>query len=109
MHKLARTRLNLVQQAHVLKRDHGLIGEISDQLDLLFTECPNLLSVDGDRADELMLVEHRDNDERSGTTKFGGSDEIRIALDPDLLPWHRGCEPPVSSARHGQDRFPDPG
>src|SRR3954470_14678078 len=85
MGKLARTRLNLVEQAHVLNRDHGLIGEISDQLDLLFTECPNLLSVDGDRADELMLVEHRDNDERSGTTKFGGSDEIRIALDPDLL------------------------
>src|SRR5262245_57121708 len=32
-----------------------------------------------------MLVKHRDNDERSGTTKFGGSDEIRIALNPDLL------------------------
>jgi hypothetical protein len=70
MGKLARTRLNLVQQAHVLNRNHSLIGEISDQLDLLFTEWPNLLSVDGDRTDELKLVEHRDNDKRSGTTKF---------------------------------------
>jgi hypothetical protein len=76
----------LIEQLQFVDRDHGLIGEISDQLDLLFTECPNLSPVDGDRADEFLLVEHRDNDERSATTKFSGSDEIRIALDPDLRP-----------------------
>jgi ABC-type uncharacterized transport system substrate-binding protein len=52
---------------------------------LLFTEWLDLLSVDGDRADEPILVKHWDNEECSGATKFGGCDEIRIALDPDLL------------------------
>ena len=36
--KLARPRLHLVEQPHVLDRDHRLVGEGSDQLDLLFGE-----------------------------------------------------------------------
>src|SRR5262249_24762567 len=35
MSKLARTRLNLVEEPHVLNRDHGLIGKRGYQLDLL--------------------------------------------------------------------------
>ncbi len=32
----SRARLHLVEQAHVLDRDHGLVGESRYQLDLLF-------------------------------------------------------------------------
>ena len=38
---LARARLHLVEQAHVLDRDHGLVGEGGDQLDLLVGERPD--------------------------------------------------------------------
>jgi hypothetical protein len=35
---LARARLDLVEQPHVLDRDHRLVGEGGDQLDLLIGE-----------------------------------------------------------------------
>src|SRR5262245_43274213 len=41
MGKLARTRLNLVEEAHVFHRDHRLVGEGLDQLDLLGGERPH--------------------------------------------------------------------
>ena len=36
--QLARARLHLVEQPHVLDRDHRLVGEGGDQLDLLLAE-----------------------------------------------------------------------
>ena len=47
LRKLARARLHLVEQPHVLDRDHRLVGEGGDQLDLLFGEWPNLLTRQG--------------------------------------------------------------
>ena len=38
--KLARARLHLVEQPHVLDRDHRLVGEGGEQLDLLVGERP---------------------------------------------------------------------
>ena len=35
----------LVEQARVLDRDDGLVGEVLDQLDLLVSERPDLLAV----------------------------------------------------------------
>ena len=49
----------LVEQPRVLDGDDGLGGEVLDQLDLLVGERANLLAVDGDRADQLVLLEHR--------------------------------------------------
>ena len=43
----------LVEQARVLDRDDGLVGEVFDQFDLLVGEWPDLLSIDCDRADQL--------------------------------------------------------
>ena len=40
--ELARARLHLVEQPHVLDRDHRLVGEGRDQLDLLVGERPQL-------------------------------------------------------------------
>src|SRR5262245_14448880 len=39
--KLARPRLHLVEQSHVLDRDHRLVGEGRDQIDLLLREWVN--------------------------------------------------------------------
>ena len=39
--QLARARLHLLEQPHVLYGDHSLVGEGLDQLDLLFRERPH--------------------------------------------------------------------
>ncbi len=49
----------LVEQPGVLDGDDGLGGEVRDQLDLLVRERADLLAVDDDRADQLVLLEHR--------------------------------------------------
>ena len=49
----------LVEQARILDGDNGLRGEVLHQLDLLVGEWPHLLAVDDDRADQLVVLEHR--------------------------------------------------
>ena len=49
--QLARARLHLVEQAHVLDRDHGLVGEGGDQLDLSVRERPDDVPRQVDHAD----------------------------------------------------------
>ena len=52
----------LVEQPGVLDGDDGLVGEVREQLDLLVGERPHLLTVDVDRADQLVVLEHRHRD-----------------------------------------------
>src|SRR5262245_1442973 len=49
----------LVEQASVFDRDDALRSEVCKQLDLLVGERPHLLAIDGNRADNLALLEHR--------------------------------------------------
>ena len=51
----------LVEQARVLDGDDGLIGEIRDEFDLLVSEGADLCAIDGDSADEFVILEHRRN------------------------------------------------
>ena len=51
--------LGLVEQAHVLDRDHGLAGKRLQQVDLLVRENARLGAIDRDRADDLLVPEHR--------------------------------------------------
>ena len=62
--------LQLVEQPRVLDGDHGLVGEICHQLDLLFGERPYLLAVDRDDADQLIVLEHR-NADKTGQLHLG--------------------------------------
>ena len=48
-----------VEQPRVLDGDDGLGGEVLHQLDLLVGERAHLLAVDGDGADQLVVLEHR--------------------------------------------------
>ena len=57
--KLARARLHLVEQPHVLDRDHRLVGEGRDQLDLLVGERPHLGARQHDHADRNALAQER--------------------------------------------------
>src|SRR5262245_30220036 len=61
----------LVEQPGVLDGDDGLGGEILNQLDLLVGERLRLLAVNDNRADQLVVLEHRRGSNRSCTTQFG--------------------------------------
>src|SRR5262245_7132720 len=63
--ELARARLHLIEQPHVLDRDHRLVGEGFKQFDLLLTECPRLRAYYGERADDHSLAEKRHADSSS--------------------------------------------
>ena len=52
--------LGLVEQAHVLDRDHGLVGKGLEQLDLVAAEFAGLTAGDADHTDGLIVTEHRD-------------------------------------------------
>ena len=52
-----------VEQPDILDGDDGLAREIRDQLDLLLAEWAHLSAVDGDRPDQLVLLEHRYGDQ----------------------------------------------
>ena len=53
--KLARARLHLVEQPHVLDRDHRLVGEGGHQLDLLVGERAHRRALQNDHADRRIL------------------------------------------------------
>ena len=66
--------LHLVEQPHILDRDHGLVGEGLQQLDLLVAERPHLGAAEHDGADRFALPQQR-NAERC----------VRMAA-PSMLP-----------------------
>ena len=57
--QLAVAGLQLLEQPHVLDRDHRLVGEGLEQGDLLSGNGPGFGAADGDRADRLALAQHR--------------------------------------------------
>ena len=59
----------LVEQARVLDGDDGLGGEVLDQLDLLVGERAHLLAIDGEDANQFVLLEHRHRDDRTCAAK----------------------------------------
>ena len=64
----------LVEQPGVLDRDDGLGGEVRDQLDLLVGERTNLLTIDGDGADQLIVLEHRHIENGPIAAELNGGD-----------------------------------
>ena len=60
----------LLEQSGILDGDHGLIGEVLHQLDLLVCERPDFLAEDGNRSDQLAFLEHRHHDKRPGAAEF---------------------------------------
>src|ERR1700730_10500848 len=55
----------LVEQARVLDSNNGLLGKILDQLYQLIGERPHLLAINGESANQLVFLEHRDGEDCS--------------------------------------------
>ena len=68
----------LVEQPRVLDGDDRLGGEVLHQLDLLVGEWAHLLTIDGDGANQLLVLEHRHEHDRPGTAKLGRWSSDRI-------------------------------
>ena len=52
--------LHLVEQADIADRDHGLVGEGLQQLDMVGRECPRLPAGNADDADRGSIAQQRD-------------------------------------------------
>ena len=74
----------LVEQPRVLDGDDRLRREVLDKLDLLVGERAHLLAIDGDRADKLVLLEHRHTDERARTRQLRDRGTIEGLLCGDI-------------------------
>src|SRR5262249_4723083 len=74
----------LVEQPRVLNGDDRLAGEVGDQFDLLFGEGTHLLSQDINRADQLVLLEHRNGKHASIARDLDRVEDKRVALDVGL-------------------------
>src|SRR3990172_461176 len=59
LRQLARARLALLEKAHVLNRDHSLVGEGFEKGNLLFRERVNLHAANHDRPDRDTLSQQR--------------------------------------------------
>ena len=55
-------------------------GEVLDQFDLLVGEGANFLAVNDERADQFVLLQHRNGYERPNASEFNGSSDFRIVL-----------------------------
>ena len=75
----------LIEQARVLDGDDRLAGEARDQLDLLVGERPHLGAVDGDRADQLVLLEHRYHENCASAGQFSHGNWPWLAVDVGAL------------------------
>ena len=55
-------------------------AKFCDQLDLLVGKGTNFLAVHGERADQFVLLQHRDSQNRPYAPKFDGCNECRMTL-----------------------------
>ena len=91
----------LVEQPRVLDGDHRLGGEILHQLDLLVGEGPDFLPVNDDRADQLVLLEHRHESADSRTAELDRANfsvagrQVNAAWSADdcSVAWHASRGP----------------
>ena len=84
---LASTRLYLVEEPHVLDRDHGLVGEDLEQSNLLIGKGERLRAANDNRAYRLVFAEQRDSNRRPVAEAQRHSVAVRelVALRPEVL------------------------
>ena len=77
--EIGRTLAQFVEQPRVLDGDHRLGGEVMDKLDLLVGKRANLLAVQAERADQFVLLQHRNSQSCPNAAKFDGRNSHLIA------------------------------
>ncbi len=65
------TQTQFLEQPRILDGDDGLLGEVGDQVGLLFGKWLDLLAENCHAADQLVFLEHRHDDKCPGASKVG--------------------------------------
>ncbi len=76
--------LGLVEQPHVLDRDHRLAGEGLQQGDFLVGIEPGLGTIDGDGADDLLVAQHRHGQAAAETRQLDDALHARCVVGVGL-------------------------
>ena len=74
-----------LEQAHVLDRDHGLVGEGAHQLDVFLLERLHVLSVQCQYAHDLVAFEHRYAEQGAHTSEFHGGQSRTVTRAIDVV------------------------
>src|SRR5262249_10021208 len=104
--ELARARLHLVEQPHVLDGNHSLVGEGCGELKLLAGEGPRLCATDNEAPDRLVLSQQRDGEDRPVSLperKRAGFREL-VTLGSDIADMYRlAFQDRAPGSRHSCD------
>ena len=79
--QIVRALPQLVEQPRVLDGNDSLGSEVLDQLDLLVGERTHFLAVNGDRANQLAVLEHGNAERCPITAKLDRGNHIGIAFE----------------------------
>jgi len=75
----------LIEQPRVLDSDNGLLRKVGDQFDLFVGKRAHILSEDRDGANEFVVLDHWNDEQRSDANNFDSNYDHRITLEIDLL------------------------
>ena len=71
----------LVEQASILDRNHRLLGEVVDQLDLLVSERPNFLTIDANSANNSPSLSIGHGQKRPRARHLDDGTPSRVSLE----------------------------
>src|ERR1700736_5162689 len=71
----------LTEQPRIFNGDNGLGRKALEQFDLLVGKGPNVLTVDGEDANQLIVLEHRDIEKSAEAPEIGGGHVDGFTLD----------------------------
>ena len=89
--QLARARLHLVEQPHVLDRDHRLVGEGGDELDLLIGEWAYRLALQDDHADGCSFAQQRNTQHGMKAANSHGFEKSVFGIGLHIHDMDRPC------------------
>ncbi len=78
----------LAQEPRVLDGDDGLGGKILYQINLFASKRAHLMAVDDDRANRLIVLEHRHREQSPRTRRFDHRNDGRVAFGISVLGSH---------------------
>src|SRR5262249_5449275 len=79
--EIGRALAQLVEQPSILDGDDGLVSKVRDKLDLLVGESLSLLAIDIDSADQAVLLEHRDHENRASACEVRQGEKHWVAFE----------------------------
>src|SRR5262249_35191075 len=85
LRELARARLHLVEQPHVLDRNHRLVGEGRCQFDLFVGKRPYFAAINSNHADQIITLNHGYGGDSANPADLGTLFVVEILIGKNVL------------------------